>query len=125
MVTRTLNLHMAAQVNDPRLRKPNPIFSADKDRGMPFISRQSMSLSADWSNSAFAHRFENSFTLSYRSPSPLNYGALLNVLMDPYTNLDLSSFVNFGKVRVGARIYSATGGKSNSFAYGNPFSLEG
>ncbi len=125
MVTRALNLHVAAQVNDPRLRKPNPIFSADKDHGMPFISRQSMSLSADWTPMVFSHRLESSLTLSYRSPSPLNYGALRTIQMDPYTNLDLSSFINLGKVRIGARIYNATGVKSNSFAYGNPFSLEG
>ncbi len=124
-VTRALALHVAAQVNDPRLRRPNPVFSADKDGGMPFISRQNMSLSADWTQAVFSHRLESSLTLSYRSPSPLNYGALRTVQMDPYTNLDLSSFINFGKVRIGARIYNATGVKSNSFAYGNPFSLEG
>ena len=87
--------------------------------------RRTLSLAFDW-NQALRHLvFENSATLSYRSKSPLNYGPLRNVLMDGYTNLDLASFANVGKMRFGVRVTNATGVTSNSFAYGNPFSVDG
>jgi len=92
---------------------------------MPYMARQSASLSADWYQTLFGRRLENSATLSYRGPSPLNYGPLRDVRMDPYTNLDLSSAVTLENTRIGVRITNATGVHSNSFAYGNPFSVDG
>ena len=125
MFNTSLHVHAAAQLNNPRLNQPNPLFSKDKDGGMPFIARRTLSLAFDW-NQALRHLvFENSATLSYRSKSPLNYGPLRNVLMDGYTNLDLASFANVGKMRFGVRVTNATGVTSNSFAYGNPFSVDG
>ncbi len=120
-----LVLHFATQVNNPQLTRPNPLFSKDKGSGMPYIARKSASLSADWDQTLFGRRLENSATLSYRGPSPLNYGPLRDVRMDPYTNLDLSSALAFGATRLGVRITNATGVHSNSFAYGNPFSVDG
>ena len=125
MFNASLRVHAAAQVNNPRLNRPNAYFSRDKDGGMPFIARHTLSLGLDW-NQALRHLvFENTATLSYRSQSPLNYGPLRSVVMDGYTNLDLASFANVGKLRLGARVTNATGVKSNSFAYGNPFSVDG
>ena len=125
MVTRVLQLHLAAQINNPRLNRPNPAFSKDQDTGMPYIARSSYSLTADWDQMVWGHALENSATLSYRSSSPLNYGPLRTVQMGAYTNLDLSSAATFGKIRIGTRITNATGVTSNSFAYGNPFSVDG
>ncbi len=125
MFNTSLHVHAAAQFNNPRLNKPNPLFSKDKDGGMPFIARRTLSLALDWNQALRRLVFENSATLSYRSQSPLNYGPLRSVLMDGYTNLDLASFANVGKLRVGVRVTNATGVTSNSFAYGNPFSVDG
>lgn len=125
MVNRDFVLHFATQFNNPQLTAPNPLFSKDRGGGMPYIARQSASFSADWDQSLFGREVENSATLSYRGPSPLNYGPLRDVRMDPYTNLDLSSALALGKTRVGVRVTNATGVHSNSFAYGNPFSVDG
>ncbi|HVZ29737.1 MAG TPA: TonB-dependent receptor [Asticcacaulis sp.] len=122
---RNLTLHLAAQVNDPRLTRPSANFARDKDRGMPFIARQSVNLSAEWQEVVWRHRFENSFWVTYRSGSPLNYGALREVRIDGYTNCGFSSFINLRQVRLGLRVTNLTGVKSNSFAYGNPFSVDG
>ncbi|WP_443747952.1 TonB-dependent receptor domain-containing protein [Asticcacaulis solisilvae] len=124
-VTPDVLLHLAAQVNNPQLTKPNPQFSKDEGGGMPYIARTSASLSADWYQAVLGYRLENSATLSYRGPSPLNYGPLRDVRMDPYTNLDLSSTLPLGATRIGVRVTNATGVHSNSFAYGNPFSVDG
>jgi len=125
MVNSDFVLHFATQVNNPLLNRPNPLFSKDRGGGMPYIARKSASLSADWYQSLFGRRLENSATLSYRGPSPLNYGPLRDVRMDPYTNLDLSSAVALENTRIGVRVTNATGVHSNSFAYGNPFSVDG
>lgn len=125
MVNNDFVLHLAGQVNDPRLENPNPLFSKDEGGGMPFIARRSASISADWYQTVLGQRLENSATLAYRGSSPLNYGTLRDVRMDGYTNLDMSSSAVFGAVRVGLRVTNATGVRSNSFAYGNPFSVEG
>ena len=45
--------------------------------------------------------------------------------MGGYTNLDLSSSLQLGSTRVAVRVTNATGVRSNSFAYGNPFSVDG
>ncbi len=119
------DLHVAAQVNDPRLSRPNANFARDKDGGMPFIARQSLNISAEWQAALWQHRFENSFWITYRSGSPLNYGALRDVRIDGYTNCGFSSFVNLRPVRLGVRVTNLSGVKSNSFAYGNPFSVDG
>ncbi len=120
----TLDLHMAAQTNDPRLNHPTPLLANDLNGGMPYIAKTSFSLSADWDKKLGNHIFENSATLSYRGKAPLNYGSLRNVRMKAYANLDISSQVYFGRVRVGIRLDNATGVESNSFAYGNPFSVD-
>jgi outer membrane receptor protein involved in Fe transport len=120
-----LNLHLAAQLNDPRLTRPNTSFAKDQGRGMPFIARQSLNMSAEWQQVLWHHRFENSFWATYRSGSPLNYGALRDVQIDGYTNYGLSSFVNLRVMRLGVRVTNLGGTKSNSFAYGNPFSIDG
>jgi len=118
-------VHLAGQINDPRLENPNPLFSKDEGRGMPFIARRSASISTDWFQTLFGYRLENTATLAYRGPSPLNYGALRDIRMDGYTNLDLSSSVQLADTRLALRVTNATGVRSNSFAYGNPFSVDG
>ncbi len=125
MVNTDFAIHLAGQVNDPRLENPNPLFSKDEGGGMPFVARQSASISTDWYQTLFGYRLENTATLAYRGPSPLNYGALRDVRMDGYTNLDLSSAVQLNRTRVAVRVTNATGVRSNSFAYGNPFSVDG
>jgi hypothetical protein len=45
--------------------------------------------------------------------------------MNGYATLDLSSALIAGKLRYEARLDNATDIKSNSFAYGNPFTLGG
>ncbi|MBW8734247.1 MAG: TonB-dependent receptor [Asticcacaulis sp.] len=118
-------IHLAGQINDPRLENPNPLFSRDEGGGMPFIARRSASISADWYRTVYGYRFENSATLAYRGPSPLNYGPLRDVRMDAYANLDLASSVLLSNTRLAVRVTNATGVRSNSFAYGNPFSVDG
>jgi outer membrane receptor protein involved in Fe transport len=118
-------VHMAGQINDPRLEHPNPLFSRDEGGGMPFIARRSASISTDWYQTLFGHRLENTATLSYRGASPLNYGILRDIRMDGYTNLDLSSSMQLADRRLALRVTNATGVRSNSFAYGNPFSVDG
>jgi outer membrane receptor protein involved in Fe transport len=120
-----LDLHLAAQVNDPHLTRPNANFAKDQGGGMPFIARQSLNLTTEWQQVWWHHRFENSFWITYRSGSPLNYGALRAVQIDGYTNSGVSSFVNLRTLRLGMRITNLSGVKSNSFAYGNPFSVDG
>ncbi len=125
MVSNDFIIHLAGQINDPRLDRANPLFSKDEGGGMPFIARHSASVSADWDQFLFGHRVENTATLAYRGPSPLNYGVLRDVRMDAYTNLDLSSSLPLGNTRITTRVTNATGVRSNSFAYGNPFSVDG
>lgn len=124
-VTPSLVLHGAALVNDPRLTAPAPAYVADKDSGLPFIAKEYFALSADWSQSILGWLVQNSATVSYRSRSPLNYGPLRDVYTDGYVLADVSSFLDLGQLRIGARINNLTDVHTNSFAYGNPFSVQG
>jgi len=120
-----VNLHAVAQVNDPRLDRPNPLYAGDRDSGMPYIAKRSAAVTGIWDKPWRGHRLESAATLSYRSQSPLNYGPLRDIRMDGYATLDLSSALIAGRLRYEARIDNATDIKSNSFAYGNPFTLGG
>ena len=120
-----VDLHAVAQVNDPRLDRPNPLFAKDLDSGMPYIARRSASLTGTWDKPLGGNTLESAATLSYRSQSPLNYGSLRDIRMNGYATLDLSSALIAGKLRYEARVDNATDIKSNSFAYGNPFTLGG
>jgi iron complex outermembrane recepter protein len=124
-VTPSLVLHGAALVNDPKLSKPAPPYIADKNSGLPFIAKHYYALSADWSQDILGWRVQNSATVSYRSRSPLNYGLLREVYTDGYTLVDVSSFLDLGQLRIGARVNNLTDIRTNSFAYGNPFSING
>lgn len=121
----TLDLHAVAQVNDPRLVHPEPLYANDQNDGMPYIAKRSVSLSGVWDIPWQGHTLENSAIASYRSQSPLNYGPLHDIRMDGYATLDLASALILTRLRYEARLDNATDVKSNSFAYGNPFTLGG
>ncbi len=120
-----LNLHAVAQLNDPRLDRPAQAFAADKNAPMPYIAKTSASLSADWNHRLGRGLLQNTATLSWRGGSPLNYGALRTVTMPSFSKLDLASAYTIGRMRYGARLDNVTGTRSNSFAYGNPFTVSG
>ncbi len=124
-VAETAAIHAALQLNSPRLDHPDPLFPMEQGAGMPYIAKTSLSLSADWDQKLAGRVFNNSATLSYRSRSPLNYGALRTVRMDGIPNLDLASSLVVGRMRYTVRIDNAAASKGNSFAYGNPFTLNG
>ncbi len=124
-VTPVLALHAVAQVNDPRLTRPGPLYALDQNAGMPYIAKRSFSLSSVWDQPWRGHTLENSAIMSYRSQSPLNYGPLRDVRMNGYATLDLSSAFILTSLRYEARLDNATDSNSNSFAYGNPFTLGG
>ncbi len=124
-VLQPLALHAVAQVNDPRLNQPNSFYDKDLDSGMPYIAKRSFSLSGTWDKTMRAGTLENTAALSYRSQSPLNYGPLHDVRMNGYSTLDLSSAFIQTRLRYEVRVDNATDVKSNSFAYGNPFTLSG
>lgn len=124
-VTTDVVLHGAVLVNDPKLSQPNPLYLADKDSGLPFIAKHYYALSADWTQHVLNWKVQNSATVSYRSRAPLNYGPLRDVYTGGYALLDVSSFLDLGQVRIGARVNNLTDVRSNSFAYGNPFSVNG
>ncbi len=92
---------------------------------MPYIAKRSFSLSATWDKPWRGNTLENTAMMSYRSQSPLNYGPLYDVRMNGYATLDLSSALIESKLRYELRVENATDVKSNSFAYGNPFTLNG
>ncbi len=117
------SLHLAAQLNNPRLDHPNPLFTHDQGSGMPYIAKASFSVSADWDQPLAGLVLNNSATFSYRSKSPLNYGPLRTIRMDAIANLDLASSVTLGRLSYTVRLDNAAASKGNSFAYGNPFTL--
>jgi len=120
-----VELHGVAQVNDPRLARPNALYTKDLNSGMPYIAKRSASLTGTWDKPWNGTTVESAATVSYRSQSPLNYGPLRDIRMNGYATLDLSSALLAGRVRYEARVDNATDLKSNSFAYGNPFTLGG
>lgn len=119
-----LTLQLRAQISDPTLHETNPIYAKVSEDGMPYISRHNASLSAQWRKPLLGHPLHHTAVLSYRGGSPLNYGISQVIWMKGYTNLDLSSAADFGPYALSVRVTNATGNKSNSFAYGNPFALE-
>lgn len=119
-----LTLQLRAQFSDPNLHKTNPIYAKVREEGMPYISRRMASLSAQWRTPLFTLPLENTAVLSYRDGSPLNYGISRIIRMKGYTNLDLGSTADLGAYTLALRVTNATGNKSNSFAYGNPFALD-
>ena len=124
-ILQPLELHAVAQINDPRLNQPNAYYTHDLNSGMPYIAKRSASLSGTWDKKMAAGTLENTAALSYRSQSPLNYGPLRDVRMNGYSTLDLSSAFIQTRLRYEVRVDNATDVKSNSFAYGNPFTLGG
>ena len=124
-ILQPLDLHAVAQVNDPRLDQPNAIYAHDLNSGMPYIAKRNFSLSATWDKPWRDSTLENTAMVSYRSQSPLNYGPLYDVRMNGYATLDLSSALIESKLRYEVRVENATDVRSNSFAYGNPFTLNG
>ena len=117
------DVHAAMMVNDPRLTRANAPFIRDKGKAMPYIAKGSFSLSGAWRTRLDLGEVLSTATLSYHGGSPLNYGPLHSVRMDGYGNLDLSSVLVRGSLRYGVRIDNATGVRANSFAYGNPFTV--
>ncbi len=124
-VGETAAIHAALQLNNPRLDKPDALFPLSKGNGMPYIAKTSLSLGADWDQPVAGVVLDNDATLSYRSRSPLNYGPLRAVRMDGLLNLDLSSSLALGRMRYTVRVENAAASHGNSFAYGNPFTLNG
>ena len=118
-----LTLHGAALVNEPRLTRPNSLYATSEDAGLPFIARQSYSVSADWQKRFQEAWLDASATLAYRGVSHLNFGALQTVEMGGYSQLDLAMRLNVRRLHYSLRVDNATGTTGNSFAYGNPFSL--
>jgi hypothetical protein len=92
---------------------------------MPYIAKRSTSLSSTWDKLIRYGTLESTAAVSYRSQSPLNYGPLRDVRMNGYSTVDLSSALIQTRLRYEVRIDNATDVKSNSFAYGNPFTLNG
>ncbi|ESQ78329.1 hypothetical protein AEYBE204_14250 [Asticcacaulis sp. YBE204] len=119
-----LNLQFRGQFNDPKLTSVNPLYPRIALGGMPYISKSSTSLTAQWAQSLFGHPVDYTATLYHRSASPLNYGVTAPVQMRGYTNLDLGSTLAFKGYSVALRVTNALANKSNSFAYGNPFALD-
>lgn len=124
-VVKSLELHAVAQLNDPRLDQPNAVYARDLNSGMPYIAKRNFSLGGIWDRPWRGGTLETTATLSYRSQSPLNYGPLYGVRMNGYGTLDLSTAWILSKLRYEARLDNATNARSNSFAYGNPFTLNG
>ena len=120
-----LQFHAVALVNDPRLDEPNALYARDLNSGMPYIAKRSFSLSGTWDRPWHGGTLEDTATVSYRSQSPLDYGPLYDVRMNGYATLDLSSAWIMSKLRYEVRLENASDVKSNSFAYGNPFTLNG
>ncbi|MDV6332309.1 TonB-dependent receptor [Asticcacaulis sp. 201] len=116
-----LTLQLIGQYNDPRLDRVNPLFPKLAGGGMPYMSRASGSLNAQWSQSLKGLVLRHSAILAYRGRSPLNYPITQTTWMRGYTNLELTSSADIGRYTVSARVTNATGAQSNSFAYGNPF----
>jgi iron complex outermembrane recepter protein len=119
----SLSLHTAALINDPRLERPSDLFVRDKGMGMPYVAQKSLSVNANWRKTFGRITLDNEADLTYRGASPLNYGVLRTVRMDAYANLDLSSAISIGHMRYKVRLDNATSVRSNSFAYGNPFTV--
>ncbi len=124
-ILKPLDLHAVAQLNDPRLNQPNAYLANQADSGMPYIAKRSFSLSGTWDKPWRDSTWENMAMVSYRSQSPLDYGPLYAVRMNGYATLDLSSALIQSKLRYEIRVENATDVKSDSFAYGNPFTLNG
>ena len=118
-----LDLHAALLLNDPRLTRPTAPFIHDKGESMPYVAKESASLSGTRRTTTGLGTVLTSATLSYHGASPLNYGPLHTVRMDGYGNLDLSSVLVRNHMRYAVRIDNATGVRANSFAYGNPFTV--
>lgn len=124
-VLKPFEVHAVAQLNDPRLDQPNPRYARDLNSGMPYIAKRNFSLSGVWDKPWRGGTLENTATVSYRSQSPLNYGPLYGARMSGYGTLDLSTAWILSKLRYEARLDNAANARSNSFAYGNPFTLNG
>ncbi|ADU15107.1 TonB-dependent receptor [Asticcacaulis excentricus CB 48] len=120
----TLTMQVRTQFSDPNLYRTNPVYPKVLEEGMPYISPRMVSLSTQWRRRLWRLPFENAAVLSYRDGSPLNYGITRVIRMKGYTNLDLSSSADLGPYTIALRVTNATGNKSNSFAYGNPFALD-
>ena len=118
-----LTLKAAGLINEPRLTRPNPDFVTNEDSGLPYISRQSFNLSADWQRTLGAAVWRTGADLTWRGRSHLNFGPLQNIEMGGYAELGLYTSLEADTMRLNLRLENALGADGNSFAYGNPFSL--
>jgi iron complex outermembrane receptor protein len=118
-----LTLKAAGLINEPRLTRPNPDYVTSEDAGLPYIARQSVSLSADWQHDLNNAVWRTGADLSWRGRSHLNFGPLQSIEMGGYAELAFDTSLECGPVRYSLRLDNALGANGNSFAYGNPFSL--
>jgi outer membrane receptor protein involved in Fe transport len=118
-----LTLKAAGLINDPQVTRPNPNYVTSEDSGLPYIARQSVSLSADWTHPVGAWTLLSGADLNWRGRSHLNFGPLQSIEMGGYAVLNLNASLERRSLRYNLRLENALGSDGNSFAYGNPFSL--
>ena len=118
-----LTLKAAGLMNDPQVTRPNPNYVTREDSGLPYIARQSLSLSADWRRQLGDWTWRSGGDISWRGRSHLNFGALQSREMGGYAVLNFSASLERDHLRYSLRLDNALGADANSFGYGNPFSL--
>lgn len=122
--TPDLKFQLRGQLNQPKLRRYNRQYPYLAESGMPYIAKVNLSLSAQWDQTLYGHRLNHIMVVSGKDGSLLNYGVTPRVWMDGYVNIDLSSSTDIGPYSLALRVTNALSTQSNSFAYGNPFSMD-
>ena len=120
----SLNLEASLFLNNSKLTKPAPQFSAADEKELPNIPHKGARVAA-----SYAHRFDQQTTLTldgavrYVGSSDLGIGSPLEVSQGKYFDTAIGARLSHGAAGISIDVTNVLDVRGNRFAYGNPFGI--
>jgi outer membrane receptor protein involved in Fe transport len=119
-----VTLSAAAFINRSRLVSPAPAFARPEAQPLPNVAEDGGRVAANWRGEIRSGvRSAAEISLRYVGESRLGVGPLLDFRQGDYLLVDAAARLEIGVIGVSLNITNLTNVRSNSFAFGNPFTL--
>jgi iron complex outermembrane receptor protein len=118
-----MTLSAAAFFNDSKLVAPAPEFVAYGKQTLPNVARNGGRLAAQWDREIALGALSAETSVRYVGKSMLGVGQLLDIPQGNYFVLDADTRLDFGRFTLSLNLDNIGDVRSNTFAFGNPFSL--
>jgi outer membrane receptor protein involved in Fe transport len=113
----------SAFLNDSKLVAPAAEFVASGKQTLPNVARNGGRVAAQWERETALGGLSAETSVRYVGKSMLGVGQLLDIPQGNYFVVDADTRLDFGRFTVSLNLDNIGDVRSNTFAFGNPFTL--